>query len=306
MFLRTLCLLLLCWLNDSKVAQIQYHYSDALGFDADASKEYTFNFEPLPNRKTAELFLWLQKSHAIQVEGEAEITVKIEGLDTIFLQAHDQRHVASVLVNTTRDDKIESKINNETNRVLSKEKPDNFWSEFKYITLTGKSVALTNMALAYYKENQTRQLHVEWNFENSSMFSKTMSNTFTALKVKHDSEDRRINNGLIKDVQWRHDKDEIYLLRQNQYQAEGNLYANNLDSLYFDDEIQTCHVQRLNTEVRFECEKGHYKNELDSCQKCEKGKFKPNVGNEECQACPAEHGTIEEGSFKCKRCPAGR
>ena len=304
-FLRTLCLLLLCWLNDSKVAQIQYHYSDALGFDADASTEYTFNFEPLPDRKTAELFLWLQKSHAIQVEGDAEIKVKIEGLDTIFLQAHDQRHVASVLVNTTRDDKIESKINNETNRVLSKEKPDNFWSEFKYITLTGKSVALTNMALAYYNENQTRQMHVEWNFENSSMFSKTMSNTFTALKVKHDSEDRRINNGLIKDVQWRHDKDEIYLLRQNQYQAEGNLYANNLDSLYFDDEIQTCHVQRLNTEIRFECEKGHYKNELDSCQKCERGKFKPSVGNEACQACPAQHGTIKEGSFKCERCPEG-
>ena len=305
-FLRTLCLLLLCLLTNSKVAQIQYRHSDALGFHADSSQVYRFDFEPLADRKNAELLFWLQKSHAIEVEQEAEITVNIQGLTPMMLQAHDHRHVASVLVKTTTEDDIAVTINNETNCVHTHEKPENFWSEFKIITLRGKSVALTNMALAYYNENQTRQLHVEWNFENSSMFGNTMHNKFTALKVKHDPKDGRINNGLIKGVQWRHDKDELYLLRQNQYQAEGNLYANKLNSLYFDDEIKTCQVQRLNTEVRFECEKGYYKDELDSCQKCQKGKYKSVLGNEECQECPAQLGTIKDGSIKCERCPSGR
>ena len=268
-------------------------------------REIPFEFVPLSGKKSVELLIWLRQTHAVQSDDHAEIQIQLPDLRKVLVPARPEPYVASVRVHAY-DEFTQISVNGQKR---DSRKKQGTWpiSQFGKFDMAFHNSAIDNIALSYYDEadSNVRIRHTEWRFQNTTSYFVRKQSVITALKVKSDGNRGNFHNGLVKNVQWDSDAQGAYLLRPNQYQAEGNLYSSELNVQFFDDNIQKCLVQKLETTLKFECNPG-LGMEGGKCTLCGLGKFKNSFGDTPCEPCEDEKGTEGSGSKVCVFCPAGK
>ena len=97
-----------------------------------------------------------------------------------------------------------------------------------------------------------------------------------------------------------------HVLRRNDYDGEGNYYAEELGREEFDEDVHTCRFYTQTfaaSSIRFGCQPGAGG---DECGSCPHGKYSDADTESTCVPCPDFLGTVRTGSAECVPCPAGK
>ena len=151
-----------------------------------------------------------------------------------------------------------------------------------------------------------------WDFHNESTFDALVDRPKAkAIRIStHDT----TSSSTFADAtgvhpQWLMARDK-HLLRFNEYEGEGNYYAEELGREEFDEDVRTCRLYTQTFrewEISFGCLPGFGRPPSGgSCTQCNHGEYANQETGSECTPCYPNLGTVTLGSEECVRCPVGK
>ena len=176
-------------------------------------------------------------------------------------------------------------------------------AKFETLTLLPSHVYMQRVAVLY-----GNLVHVMWDFTNETLTRTASHSDYTAISVVADESKSWFYNISLTPPQWHAPESDRFVLRRNNYHAEGTLFAEDKNHMRFDDTIDVCSVASQSVYFEFQCAQGYYRSEAtETCIPCQEGKYKNTISDDnECIDCPYPTGTTTEGQAQCEKCPAGK